>query len=190
MEQRSYTEAGFLFFSQNQAQIAATEKKKIDYLESKIDYSKPETVLPIYEKAIRERIFMSPVGICYLKKMHDYLEKQSVLSGQTISPVPVYVAFGADLRLQSSTSSEKEEKRAKEESEKVAPLRISIILNCLLVIAVIAMFAITMNASQPNILNYEKAITDRYASWEQDLSRREAVVREKEKELNIQNTGN
>ena len=36
-----------------------------------------------------------------------------------------------------------------------------------------------------NILNYEKAVTDRYASWEQDLTEREAAVREKERELRI-----
>ncbi len=34
-------------------------------------------------------------------------------------------------------------------------------------------------------MNYEKAVTDRYASWEQDLTEREAAVREKERELRI-----
>ena len=48
------------------------------------------------------------------------------------------------------------------------------------------MFAITLNADQPNVLNYEKVLTDRYASWEQDLTEREQVIREKERELKIQ----
>ena len=64
-------------------------------------------------------------------------------------------------------------------------LRKSVLLNIVLVLLVIAMFAITMTGKTENILNYEKAVTDRYASWEQDLTEREAAVREKERELRI-----
>ena len=56
----------------------------------------------------------------------------------------------------------------------------SIILNLLLVAAVIAMFVITLKSDHPNILNYERTLQDRYASWEQELTEREAVLREKE----------
>lgn len=55
----------------------------------------------------------------------------------------------------------------------------SVILNILLAMAVAAMFAIAVNGKSPNILNYEKAITNRYASWEQELTERENAVREK-----------
>jgi hypothetical protein len=37
----------------------------------------------------------------------------------------------------------------------------------------------------PNIINYKTAIMNEYASWEQELSEREAKVREREKELDI-----
>lgn len=52
-------------------------------------------------------------------------------------------------------------------------------------ILVIVMFVISTTSSNPNILNYERAIQNRYVEWEQQLSDREQVVREKEKELLI-----
>ena len=57
------------------------------------------------------------------------------------------------------------------------------ILNVFLVLLVIAMFAITLTGKNPNILNYERALTDQYAGWEQELTEREAAVREKERAL-------
>ncbi len=48
------------------------------------------------------------------------------------------------------------------------------------VLLVIAMFAITLTGKNPNILNYERALTDQYnLSWEQELTEREAAVRGK-----------
>ena len=63
---------------------------------------------------------------------------------------------------------------------------ISVILNVLLVLAIIAMFTITLKSDNPNVLNYEKAITNKYAAWEQELTEREQRIREKEKELRIE----
>ena len=45
------------------------------------------------------------------------------------------------------------------------------------------MFIISTTGSRPTILNYEKAIQNRYATWEQELNDRESAVREKEREL-------
>lgn len=67
--------------------------------------------------------------------------------------------------------------------EKKDSFTLSVILNILLGIAVIAMFMITLNSDNPNVLNYEKALTNRYAAWEQELTEREAKIREKEMEL-------
>ena len=47
----------------------------------------------------------------------------------------------------------------------------------------IVMFVIATTGSNPTVINYEKALQDRYAEWEQQLSDRERAIREKEKEL-------
>jgi hypothetical protein len=47
------------------------------------------------------------------------------------------------------------------------------------------MFYISSTGSNPTVLNYEKALLNRYSEWEKELSDRESVIREKEKELLI-----
>ena len=76
-----------------------------------------------------------------------------------------------------------EERRKKELQEKQHQLRLSLIVNAVLVLGLIAMFFIALRSEQPNILNYEKNIKDRYAAWEQELTEREPAVRKMELEL-------
>ena len=47
------------------------------------------------------------------------------------------------------------------------------------------MFTITIRSDNPNILNYKRVITDKYAQWEQELTERENAVRERERELKL-----
>ena len=47
------------------------------------------------------------------------------------------------------------------------------------------MFVISFVSDQPNIINYERAITDKYASWEQELNQREQTIRDRERELKL-----
>jgi hypothetical protein len=51
------------------------------------------------------------------------------------------------------------------------------------VAAIIIMFVITATSSNPNILNYESKLQDRYASWEEDLKTREAELNARERAL-------
>lgn len=61
----------------------------------------------------------------------------------------------------------------------------SILLNIVLMMAVAGMFWIALGAGQPNILNYEEMLLNRYAGWEQELAEREQIIREKERELSL-----
>jgi hypothetical protein len=65
-------------------------------------------------------------------------------------------------------------------------LPVMITVNALLVLLVILMFVIAINSNQPNILNYERILQNRYASWDQDLTQREQTIRDKERELGIE----
>ena len=49
----------------------------------------------------------------------------------------------------------------------------------------IAMLIIAGVSDNPNILNYERVLQDRYAEWEMELNEREAKIREKERSLQI-----
>ena len=173
---------GFAFHTNQDVELADLERKKIAYLEERMDYSNPDSILRIYEKAIHDNIFKTPIGIFYLKGLRDYLLSQDEIPAEAVEPIPLNQTFGKETKADRAA-----EKEPAETKKKIPPaFSFSVILNFLFAAAIVAMFAIAINTDQPNILNYEKAITNRYAAWEQDLSEREQAVREKERELNIE----
>ena len=60
---------------------------------------------------------------------------------------------------------------------------LSVLVNLILVAAVGAMFVITLTSDQPNILNYERTLVNKYAAWEQELTEKENQIREKERQI-------
>lgn len=175
--------AGFSFSTEKDAALAAQEQKKIAYLEGRIHYDNPTEILNVYQKFIQERIFKTPVGILYLQHLQEFLRGCEEISEEEIPPIPLYKNYEVELR---ETTSPARKRVAPPKKKKSIAFPVSVILNIILVIAIIAMFAITLNADQPNVLNYEKVLINRYASWEQELTEREQVIREKERELKLQ----
>ena len=173
---------GYLFMNDEDAELARQEKKKIEYLEQHMDYRSAENVLRVYKKAILERIFKTPVGFDYLKKMQTYLLRCGEVEETDIPPIAIYSSFGMKMRQSYSPARQRIKPSEKKKSQWQV---VSVIANIVLVIAVIAMFAITLKSENPNILNYERQLVNKYASWEQELTEREKVIREKEKELRI-----
>lgn len=176
---------GYLFVSLEDVQLAQQEKKKVEYLEKYMDYRNPESVLKVYKKALVERIFKTPIGYDYLKKMQKFLLDCDGMTEDQVPPVSLQHSYNINMR-RSYTRLQPRVEKAKEKKKPEWPV-FSLIANVILIIAVIAMFSITLKSDNPNILNYEQAIVNKYASWEQELSEREKVVREKERELNIVN---
>lgn len=179
---------GFSFYTDKDADMATLERKKIDYLEERMDYTQPESILKIYDKAIHDRVFKTPVGFLYLKSLQEYLLGQANIEPEQVVPIPLYQSYVGEVRETPNPAKNRVKPSDKKEAQENRndKLKISIILNGLLVAAVIAMFAITLNSEQPNVLNYEKAIKNRYAAWEQELTEREQAVREKELKLHIE----
>lgn len=175
---------GFFFYTEKDAALALDERKKIQYLEKKMDYGKPEMILKVYDKIINDRIFKTPVGLLYLQRMQNYLLEQPEIDPQGVRSIPLYMPFEPE-KVEHSPIKPRIQP-SEQKSKQVQPLPISIILNIALVIAVIAMFVIALRTDEPNILNYERALTDRYAGWEQELTQREQAVRDKELELEME----
>ena len=181
-DSRERTVDGYLFLTKEDAVAAQNEKDRIELLEKKINYHSYEQVKTVYEKAVRERVFKTPIGYAFLKKMQGALKEKNV-ENEEIIPIPFYINFLPKVR--EKTAPARARIDVKEEEKKRRTLAISISVNIALIVAVIAMFYITLNSDNPNILNYETAILNKYSSWEQDLEERESVVREKERELKI-----
>lgn len=177
---------GFAFFTDNDARLAEAEQRKIEYLEARIDYNRPESILHVYDKAIQEQLFKTPVGLIYLKKLQDFLLKHPQIDPERVQAIPLFDTF-AEAREQRRRENEiaARERAAKRKEEAAFRFQISVILNVLLVLAICAMFFISFFSDQPNVFNYERAITDKYAAWDQELTQREQAIREKERELDI-----
>lgn len=176
---------GYLFFTEKDARLARAEEQKIKYLEERIDYDSPESIRYVYEESIRERVFKTPVGLQYLKHQQEYLKSRPDMEPGSVMDIPLYTAFSGEIREHGNPAHAKVIVSGRKDRQK-AGFAVSVILNVMLVLAILSMFYISFVSDQPNIVNYERALTDRYAAWEQELTEREQAVREKEKELNIQ----
>lgn len=173
------TVGGFVFGTQQEADLARKDEEKITFLESRMDYTKLETVRVIYQKAIENRIFETPVGYSYLLGIYNMLKGQGMEDLEAVvlnAPLP--------------RAREEQKPLKKIEPSKVREVKVklyaSLTLNLILAGIVTAMFVIALKGSNPNILNYENALVNKYAAWEQELTERENAIREKERSLMIE----
>lgn len=171
---------GYCFGTAEDAEIARQEEKKIEYLEQHMDYGKTENMLLVYKKAVESRIFVTPVGWEYLKKLQKELNDRDDLK-EEIPPVALYTVFahrvGDDIRVPEPRIQEKSKDNTKKS------LVTSIIINIVLSLAVAFMFYIAYTSENPNVLNYKRSLVNKYAQWEQELTERENAIREKERNL-------
>lgn len=180
MEKERVTALGYEFACLDDAILAQSEMKKIDYLKSHLDKGDAQTVKALYDKAIDEKFFKTPVGIAFLTEMREYLIDVLDYSEEEVQAIPLYMFYDTTKK-NDNTSEEKKKKK-----EHVGFLFVSVVLNIALIGAVIWMFWIATHTDHPNIINYETVITNRYASWDQELTERERQVRLMERELGIE----
>lgn len=178
---------GFQFGTEDDAALAKNEKLRVERLEEKMDYQNLEMVSAVYKKAIDNRVFKTPIGYDYLKKLQKVL-RENEAANKDIGNIPVYGVYSmresANQTVERIQASKKPIKKEKPKQEFFSR-KTSIIVNIGLLILVAVMFVISTTGSNPTVLNYERAIQNRYAEWERELSNREQVIREKEKELLI-----
>lgn len=180
---------GYSFADVSDLTIAEEEIKRIKYITGKINMDNPKAVLTVYDKLISSGIFVTPVGVEYLRTLQNYLYKCKEINDGDIREIPVAISY---TKAMSDRNDERE--RRMEEVRSSRKLRktfrneykISLIINVVLIILVIAMFVITLKADNPNMINYRTSILNEYSEWEQDLKNREDAIKEKELELKRQ----
>ena len=178
---------GFQFGTQQDAELAQNEWLRIERLEEKLDYQNYEMVEAVYKKALNNRVFKTPVGYDFLKRLQRILQ-ENPLPGEEIANIPVYGVYSmresASQTVERIQASRKPAKKEKPKQEFFSR-KTSILINIGLLALVIVMFVISTTSSNPTVLNYESVLQNRYSEWEQQLSDREQVIREKERELLI-----
>lgn len=174
---------GYQFATIADAETARQDLRRIKSLESNLDFRKPQNVLAVYNKALEQRIFMTPIGMAYLQKVQDQLRRFNVPEDK-IRPIPLYVTFTN--KTEANQSIRKSIMMRKPKEEYKGRFLTSLGLNLILVAAIIAMLVISFDSESPNIVNYRRAIENEYAGWEQQLKEREQAVREAERTYQIE----
>lgn len=177
---------GYEFLNENDAQKASMDLSKIKLLEARVNASKPVDIKAVYEKAIENKIFKSPIGWQYLVKLRDKL-LESGYSEADLIPIPLDVVFTRHSAFENLAVKQRIKPEAKKSGGDFGKI-FSIILNIVLIILVGVMFYIASNSESDNLINYKRNITNRYSSWDEELKTREKAVREAEKRLGIEST--
>lgn len=173
---------GYQFATVADAETARQDAKRVKNLENNLDYKAPQNVLAIYNKALENKVFLTPIGFAYLLQIQDHLKRCGVPESK-INPIPLNVTFSNKTEANRSIRESVAARKPKVEFK--GRFITSVCFNILLIFVIVSMFLISFKSDVPNIINYRRAIVDEYSEWEQELTEREQVVREAEKSLGI-----
>ena len=177
---------GYQFSSEIDTQKATMDDSKIKLLNARVKTSRPSDIKVVYEKAIENKIFKTPIGWGYLVGLRNKLI-ESGISEEDIIPIPIEISLTRHSALE-NLSVKQRIKREKTEGRIEFRRIFPIILDVVLLILVVIMFVIAATSENDNIINYKTNVTNRYAAWEEDLKEREKAVRAAEKRLGIEDT--
>ncbi|MDD6811241.1 MAG: hypothetical protein PUD93_05175 [Lachnospiraceae bacterium] len=169
---------GYQFATIADAETARQDIKRIKNLEDNLDYRKPQNVLMIYNKALENKVLMTPIGFAYLLKMQEQLKRCGIAEDK-INPIPLNVTFSN--KTEANRSIRQSVAARKPRVEYKGRFITSLCFNILLLFVIVAMFFISLRSDSPNMINYRRAIVDEYSEWEQELTEREQAVREAER---------
>lgn len=202
------TVSGFAFEDPATGEEALKEQEAIEYVNKQLNFEDTKSLLALYNQMVTRRMFHTEVGFSYLKSIQDYLMKSDV-DPAVIESIPIASSEAEiDSNSYNNDSSESKEEQSEEKrtnnrqnddikaknrerkliskNKRLMKLSVSfIVISIVLVITIGAMFVIANTSNNPTILNYEEVLQNKYASWEQDLQKREADLEKKEKLLKI-----
>lgn len=177
---------GYEFATKEEAQLAKDELNAIKYLSQKTNSKDPKQVYSLYNKIIERKLFSTHVGMNYLKNLQTFLYKSSEIPNDKIQPIPINAETQDEINIRRERSEFKSELR--DMSIKVAKYKNNftrvMIINVVLVIIIIAMFVILNTSSNPNIINYEVNIQNKYSQWQEQLQSQEESLNARENALN------
>lgn len=184
MEQETreqYTVNGYLFGDAEDVTLANQELSIIQYMDKKMEHYNGEAILNVYQATLEKKLFRTPIGYNYLKR----LQKRMISLGvprDKIMPIPLYQIYNNHYKTEEKPVRRTEKKKPDQGTKK---LHYSILGNVILFMLVLALFIIALTGNNANILNYRNAVVNEYSEWEEELTERENIVREKERELGI-----
>lgn len=176
------TVRGYRFLIKEDAEAARTDQIRIEHLNRYLKNGKSANIKMLYEKAIQNRIFTTPVGWEYLQELRGILIDRGVDPDELpYIPVPVTITkrrMYGDYHVRERIAETPRQKPG-------FSLSLSLAINVILVLLVIAMFVVAATSKTDNIINYRRNVVNEYSTWAEELRDREKVIRQKERELGV-----
>lgn len=179
-EEQGLIVGGFLFDSHKDAQEALREQRNVEALKERMDLNNLDEVTALYKRLVERKVFKTLVGLQFLSEFREYLVEDLHMNEADIPYIYVRPSAGFPRRKQEQLEFLQNENQKMETVNRKYLISIFVMLG-----VIIAMFVITVLNPNVGYINTENKILNRYASWEEDLTRREAEIREREAELGI-----
>lgn len=191
-----YNIGGYIFNDEESAKKAAKELKTVEYILGQIKEADEKTVLQIYNKLLKQRLFSTEIGLGFLSQLRQNLLASGMFAEDEVEDV--YTIGEQELQSESdekgdNDSDAQEKNRVLSKSDTSPELKqirklkiinsVLIVVSLTLLLCVIGMFYVSSTINSPTILNYEETITDQYSTWKQELDEREAELKAREKAL-------
>lgn len=191
-----YNIGGYIFNDEESAKKAAKELKTVEYILGQIKEADEKTVLQIYNKLLKQRLFSTEIGLGFLSQLRQNLLASGMFAEDEVEDV--YTIGEQELQSESDEkgdddSDAQEKNRVLSKSNNSPELKqirklkiinsVLIVVSLTLLLCVIGMFYVSSTINSPTILNYEETITDQYSTWKQELDEREAELKAREKAL-------
>ncbi len=187
----NYVLDGFFFEKEEIFEIAKKEDQAVKLLASKLRAATPEQVLKIYNQAIDQNLFRTPVGLFFLRRLQEYLRGQKNLDTTTMHPI--FIGNLGETHQEQRLRLEKERKETDYKLKVLVELdrkgyrrkfHIALYFCVVFLVMIAGMFMINhLSKDNINIVNYENQIIDKYEDWQISLEAQEQALKEREAEL-------
>lgn len=194
MEQphETYEVGGFAFQTEQEAELAKKEQEGVRFIKQKMNMEDPEMVLQIYQTLLRQNLFETPVGYCFLNEIREYLIAVPAIQNQAVRGIPVrHLQVDEKKKKKKEKPVKEKTPKAKEKPSKEkkpvgkntdykARCYFFMLTTLILAISISTMMLLAATSDNINILNYENKLIDKYSAWEQELEEREAELKKLE----------
>lgn len=180
MDEESLVVDGFVFPSYKEAQAALKEYNNIDVIRQRMPLSDKDAVYDLYTKLIERDMFKTIVGYSFLHELRFRLLTEFHYDENELPTVQL------PKRMEYDKVSEFNRGVLETKLKRMVLIknRMTVVIVALAVM-VVAMFAIAAVNPNSKYLNMENKILNKYAAWQEELEQKEAALKEKEEELNI-----
>lgn len=181
MKEYSYLVGKFAFQTPTQIEEAKKEEEAIAYIRENTEISNAKHALSLYMKLNDKPSFHTEIGLEFMRELYDVIAASGMVEKENIPAIKV--DLGNPFKI-SPIPDGKECKRDTTVEKKLMHMqnkhRNLWIVNLFLIGVILVMFYFARTSDYSVIADYETKIIDKYASWEEELTKREQAVIEKE----------